>query len=113
MEPGEPVRLTVTLTDVHGEPVAGQLRGRVRTVAMNERGGAGTELMDLAPTAPGRYEIRCVPEGDAVEDAGKVLPFPAPALGPLPHVLSVHFKGFAADFIPADGAIAVLLAPVE
>jgi hypothetical protein len=116
VEAGEPVRLTVTLTDVHGEAVAGQLRGRVRTVAMNATGGAGAELADLAPAAPGRYEIRCVPEGEIAQDAaaaGTVIPFSAGEPGALPRVLSVHFKGFADGFIPADGAVAVLLEPPE
>ncbi len=123
---GEPVRLTVQLTDVHGQPVGGQLRGGLRITGMRAAGGARTELTDLTASGPGRFEILCWPEGEigpadhqleAAEDAFpasstvNVLTYPATEPGTTPHVLSLQFKGFAADFVPTDGALAVLLAP--
>ncbi len=123
---GEPVRLTVQLTDVDGQPVPGQLRGGVRITGMRSAGGARTELTDLTASGPGRFEIVGWPEGEdrsanhqfeVAEDAlpsssaANVLTYPAPESGAAPHVLSLQFKGFAADFIPTDGALAVLLAP--
>ncbi len=48
---------------------------------------------------------------DAPAEINFRLTYPATEPSTTPRVLSLQFKGFATDFIPTDGALAVLLAP--
>jgi hypothetical protein len=113
--PGAPVRLTVTLTDVAGQPVAGQLRARVRTMAMHRSAGSCSGFIDLVPSTAGHYEIHSHPADQTVPTAEGVNLLPYTPLEsdprPHPHVLSIDLKAYSPNHIPAHAATTVLLTP--
>ncbi len=112
---GEPVRMTVTLTDLEGEPVAGQLRARARTTRMHQSAGSCTGFVDMIPNASGHYEIHSYPEDQTtrtVEDMN-LLPYTTFESDPQPQVFSINLKAYAPNHIPANAATTVLLAPPD
>jgi hypothetical protein len=101
---GEPVRVEVTLVDVEGRAVTGQVRARVRTLADGRVIDQG-EWMDLDASAPGQFEIACHPSATAL--LAYKADLPSSAIG----MVSIQIKAWAAGHIPADEAVAIVLQP--
>ncbi len=110
---GAPVRLTVTLTDVAGQPVAGQLRARVRTMGMHRSAGNCSGFIDLVASSSGHYDIHSHSADQTVPTAEGVnlLPHTTLESAPHPHVFSIDLKAYSPNHIPANAATTVLLAP--
>jgi hypothetical protein len=99
---GQPVRARIRLTDVEGQPVPGaQLRVRVRA-NLDGRHGRSTAYSDLQEAAPGVFDVVCPAGADAAGPHYSL----SPSSGRL-RTVSLQFKAFAANYVPADAAVAV------
>ncbi|MBT3378037.1 MAG: hypothetical protein HN742_00230 [Lentisphaerae bacterium] len=113
VEPGDGAVVRVCLTDVEGRAVAGGLRARSR-LTTDGRARNSSPYRTLSPAQDGVYTVSCRagerPEHGAVPGVNSV-PFvlPSPPAGEL--LLSLQFKAYAAGHIPADAAVALVVAP--
>jgi hypothetical protein len=102
---GQPVRARVRLTDVEGQPVAGaQLRVRVRT-KLDGRAGRSGAYCDLKEAAPGVFHVLCPAAATDAASPHYSLPGGSGRL----RTVSLQFKAFAADYVPADAALVVAI----
>jgi hypothetical protein len=109
IQSGEPIRLSVTLTDVEGVPVAGQLMARSRTV-VDGSAGASSPYVNVAAERPGHFALLCEAvnglPAERLFEPVQSIPYCVPEACERAAVVSLQFKAYVRGFTPADGAAA-------